>query len=57
MAAGHRVALHAGDALAAYGFGEGHPFGPDRYHVFWSAVQAQGIDAQVNIVIPVTCAR
>ena len=45
--------VYAGSALAEYGFGDGHPFGPDRFHVFWQALQAQGLDKRVEIRPPV----
>jgi acetoin utilization protein AcuC len=31
--------IYAGEALARYGFGEGHPLGPDRFNAFWQAFQ------------------
>jgi acetoin utilization protein AcuC len=30
------VYVYRGDALASYGFGDGHPFGADRHHAFHS---------------------
>lgn len=30
-------------ATAAYGFGEGHPFGPDRHDVFHAELEASGV--------------
>ena len=41
------VCVTVGDRLARYGFGEGHPFGPDRLGAFWAAAQAQGLDRQL----------
>lgn len=32
--------LVSGEAIAAYGFGQGHPFGPDRHDAFMAAMQA-----------------
>ena len=32
--------LVSGDAIAAYGFGEGHPFGPDRHAAFIRGVRS-----------------
>ena len=41
------VCVTIGEQLARYGFGEGHPFGPDRLAAFWTEVQAQGLDRQL----------
>ncbi len=49
--------LYAGKALAQYGFGRNHPFGPDRFQVFWDAVLAQGLDTRVEIREPVPGTR
>jgi acetoin utilization protein AcuC len=38
-----RTVLVHGDAIARYGFGEGHPFGPDRHAVFMREAQAEGL--------------
>jgi acetoin utilization protein AcuC len=37
------VYVYRGDALAAYGFGEGHPFGPDRHDAFHRALEAEAL--------------
>ncbi len=47
------VCVHVGEALARYGFGEGHPFGPDRLDAFWREAQARGLDAKVRLCEPV----
>lgn len=39
------VLLYIGDALAAYGFGAGHPFGHDRQAAFVGQARRQGLDA------------
>ena len=49
--------LYAGEALARYGFGKDHPFGPDRFHVFWNAILTQGLNKQVEIGEPVSASR
>ncbi|MCP3999567.1 MAG: acetoin utilization protein AcuC [Gammaproteobacteria bacterium] len=36
--------------IARYGFGEGHPFGPDRHDVFHNELEASGVAAQVVFV-------
>jgi acetoin utilization protein AcuC len=46
------VCVTLGAALARYGFGDGHPFGPDRMDAFWKHMQAQGLDAKVHVMEP-----
>ncbi len=48
-----RTCLYLGEALASYGFGEGHPFGPDRLAAFEAAFYRKGLDRQVEIHAPV----
>jgi acetoin utilization protein AcuC len=45
--------LYVGDTLARYGFGDGHPFGPDRLGAFWKECVARGLDQRVQIAKPV----
>jgi acetoin utilization protein AcuC len=52
-----RVAVYGGDELAAYGFGDGHPFGPDRHAVFWKAIEAQGLGARIARLPPPVAER
>jgi len=47
------LCVYIGEALARYGFGEGHPFGPDRMDAFWRRAVAQGLDARVRLCEPV----
>jgi acetoin utilization protein AcuC len=54
MAAGG-LRLYYGADLARYGFGSGHPFGPDRLDAFWEETLAQGLDKRAEIVAPVAC--
>jgi acetoin utilization protein AcuC len=49
--------VYVGDDLARYGFGQGHPFGPDRLGAFWKHVQATGLDRRVTQCVPVTTGR
>lgn len=49
--------VYYGEALSAYGFGEGHPFGPDRLDAFWNAACLSGLDRKVQIAEPVTANR
>jgi len=51
------VRVYVGEALARYGFGEGHPFGPDRMHAFWSEAKRQGLDKKVVIADPAVAAE
>lgn len=41
------VRVLKGRGMAAYGFGEGHPFGADRHDVFHAALEECGLAAQV----------
>ena len=45
--------VYLGDKLAAYGFGDEHPFGPQRHHVFEQALYHQKLDQKVDILVPV----
>ena len=49
--------VYAGEALAKYGFGDGHPFGPDRFHAFWNAFLTQGLDRHCTLMAPVAGQR
>lgn len=51
------VCVTIGDQLARYGFGEGHPFGPDRLAAFWTEAQAQGLDRQWIQCLPGSATR
>lgn len=46
------VCVTIGAALARYGFGNGHPFGPDRMDAFWKRMLELGLDKQVHVVEP-----
>ena len=41
------VCVYLGDELARYGFGDGHPFGPERLSAFRDEVHRQGFDQQL----------
>lgn len=45
---GSDVLLVAGEQIARYGFGEGHPFGPDRHEVFMRELHEAGLDGRVQ---------
>lgn len=47
------VTVYFGDGLARYGFGDGHPFGPDRLYAFWQETVHQGLDRKVEVAVPV----
>ena len=49
------ASVYFGDELGRYGFGDGHPFGPDRIHAFWRETLKQGLDKRVDIRAPVAC--
>jgi acetoin utilization protein AcuC len=50
-----RVRVYHGKALAAYGFGRDHPFGPDRLNAFWQEMTRRGLDWQCDVGAPVAC--
>jgi len=43
------VLVFKGDNIAAYGFGDGHPFGPDRHAAFHAKLDADGITPTVRL--------
>jgi acetoin utilization protein AcuC len=47
--------VYHGEALAAYGFGQGHPFGPDRLDAFWQEMIRRGLDRRCDIGVPTAC--
>ena len=49
------ASVYFGDDLARYGFGDGHPFGPDRLTAFWRETVKQGLDKKLDIIAPVAC--
>jgi acetoin utilization protein AcuC len=49
--------VYIGDDLARYGFGEGHPFGPDRLGAFWQYARASGLAGRVSQCVPVPANR
>lgn len=51
------VRIYFGDDLGRYGFGDDHPFGPDRIHAFWKETIKQGLDKKVHIASPMLCAE
>lgn len=51
------VALVAGEKIARYGFGDGHPFGPDRHDVFMRELKTEGLAQAVEALEPRTATR
>lgn len=43
------VLVIAGEKLARYGFGEGHPFGTDRHGAFYREFEARGLDRLTEV--------
>ena len=48
------VAVVVSERLARYGFGDGHPFGPDRLAAFVREFGARGLDRRVRVLEPRT---
>ncbi|OGI40032.1 MAG: hypothetical protein A2140_03140 [Candidatus Muproteobacteria bacterium RBG_16_62_13] len=51
------VRVYTSGSLGAYGFPQGHPFGPDRLAAFWHEMQTRGLDRRVDIGEPRACTR
>jgi acetoin utilization protein AcuC len=47
-----KVVVIAGERLARYGFGDGHPFGPDRHAAFLREFAARALDRRVRVLEP-----
>jgi len=46
------VLVYRGAELASYGFGDSHPFGPDRHDVFHAELASAGLDGGIAYAIP-----
>src|SRR5437868_9433652 len=46
------MAVVVSERLARYGFGDGHPFGPDRLAAFVREFDARGLDKRVRVLEP-----
>jgi acetoin utilization protein AcuC len=46
------VVVIAGERLARYGFGDGHPFGPDRQAAFLREFAARSLDRKTRVLEP-----
>jgi acetoin utilization protein AcuC len=51
------VVVIAGERLARYGFGDGHPFGPDRQAAFLREFGARSLDRKVRVLEPRTASE
>jgi acetoin utilization protein AcuC len=51
------VVLVAGEQIARYGFGDGHPFGPDRHEAFMRELHEAGLDGRVKRATPRAATR
>jgi acetoin utilization protein AcuC len=51
------TAVFLGEALARYGFGDDHPFGPDRMFAFEARYRDLGLDSRVSERKPSTATR
>ncbi len=47
--------VYIGEDIAKYGYGDGHPFGPDRHDAFWNEALRRGLDRDVTLFSPVRC--
>ena len=47
------IIVYVGDGLRRYGFGDGHPFGPDRLDAFWAEATREALDRRVTVRAPV----
>jgi acetoin utilization protein AcuC len=54
MSQKHHSSVYLGDELASYGFGNDHPFGPKRHHVFEQEFYKQSLQEKVDILAPQT---
>ncbi len=48
----NNVAVVVSERAARYGFGDGHPFGPDRHAAFVREFAARGLDRRVTVLEP-----
>lgn len=51
------VTVLAGEAIARYGFGEGHPFGPDRHGAFLGGLEERDLPGRVVLESPSDASR
>lgn len=46
------VWVYKGEELAHYGFGDGHPFGPDRHEVFQEELASAALGSAIHYALP-----
>jgi acetoin utilization protein AcuC len=51
------ITVLAGEAIARYGFGEGHPFGPDRHAAFLGGLEERGLPGRIVLESPADASR
>lgn len=51
------ICVYGGAKLGAYGFPDGHPFGPDRLDAFLHELTRRGLDKRVQLKHGVACSR
>ena len=49
--------IYLGQALADYGFKDGHPLGPERHDAFEAELLRRGLDRELEIQVPVAASR
>lgn len=52
LVANQSVLVYRGDSLAAYGFGDDHPFGPDRHDAFHRMLADQNLGDRIRYMDP-----
>ena len=57
MSGNSDVMLISGDAIARYGFGEGHPFGPDRHDAFLRELNRSACAGALTLASPRSASR
>jgi len=50
--ANDRTILISGPGIAAYGFPDGHPFGPDRHAAFLTELERRAVFSQLEVIEP-----
>ncbi len=54
MSLQHNCCVYLGEELACYGFGNNHPFGPMRHHVFEQEFYKKSLHEKVDVLPPQT---
>ena len=56
-AAPPNTCLVVGEKIARYGFGDGHPFGPDRHDAFLRELKAGAVESRLVVIEPRSASR